>query len=156
MIDIVLDTCTLVHADNSKSTYQKSAIELIDKMFANEVFITVDEGFTFDESTNQSYIGLEFIKHLKPGSLGYNLIVYLALNQRINFVSNIIPNSNKNYIEQIIKNKKDRMFLRVAFNSNEKTLVSHDYTDYQIKKRSVIKKNLGIEVLVASEVVNDL
>ena len=156
MIDIVLDTCTLVHADNPKSNYQASSIELIDKMFANEVLVTVDEGFTFDESTNQSYVGLEFIKHLKPGSLGYNLIVYLALSQRINFVSNVVPNSDKNYIEQIIRNKKDRMFLRITFNSNEKILISHDYTDYQVKKRGVIKKNLKINVLVASEIIDDL
>jgi len=114
MIDIVLDTCTLVHADNSESDYQESSAELINRMFANSTLVTVDDGFTFDESTNQSYIGLEFIKHLRPGSLGYSLIVHLALNMRINFVSNVIPNATKNYIEQIIRNKKDRMFLRVA------------------------------------------
>ncbi|MCP9765183.1 hypothetical protein [Lacihabitans soyangensis] len=152
MIDIVLDTCTLVHADNSESDYQESSVELINKMFANTTLVTVDEGFTFDESTNQSYIGLEFIKHLRPGSLGYNLIVHLALNMRINFVSNVIPNATKNYIEQIIRNKKDRMFLRVAFNSSEKTLASHDYTDYQKSKRHRIRKELGIEVVTAEEI----
>jgi len=152
MIDIVLDTCTLVHADNSESDYQESSAELINRMFANSTLVTVDDGFTFDESTNQSYIGLEFIKHLRPGSLGYSLIVHLALNMRINFVSNVIPNATKNYIEQIIRNKKDRMFLRVAFNSDEKTLASHDYTDYQIRKRKTIRKQLGIDVVTAEEI----
>jgi len=152
MIDIVLDTCTLVHADNSESDYQESSVELINRMFANSTLVTVDDGFTFDISTNQSYIGLEFIKHLRPGSLGYSLIVHLALNMRINFVSNVIPNATKNYIEQIIRNKKDRMFLRVAFNSDEKTLASHDYTDYQIRKRKTIRKQLGIDVVTAEEI----
>jgi hypothetical protein len=153
MRDIVLDTCTLVHAEKYDSVYQEFSLELITKMFANTTLVTVDNGFTFDECTNKSYIGLEFIKHLKPGSLGYNLIVHLALNLRINFVSNVIPNQTKNYIEQIIRNKKDRMFLRVAFNSIEKTLASHDFTDYQTRKRKTIRKQLGVNIVTATEIV---
>lgn len=152
MIDIVLDTCTLVHADNNASVYQPFSFELITKMLANTTLVTVDDGFSLDESTNQSYIGLEFIKHLKSGSLGYNLIVQLALTSRINFVSNVIPNQTKNYIEQIIRNKKDRMFLRVTCNSIEKTLASHDFTDYQKRKRKTIKKNLGLDVVTADQI----
>lgn len=152
MRDIVLDTCSLVHADNPDSGYQGASTALINKIFASAVLVTVDEGFTFDESTNQSYIGLEFIKHLQPGSLGYNLIVHLALSLRINFVSNVIPHQTKNYIEQIIRNKKDRMFLRVAYNSIEKTLVSHDFTDYQVRKRKTIRKELNLYVLTAAEI----
>ena len=156
MIDIVLDTCTLVHADDPNCDYYPFSLELINRMFQSTTLATVDEGFTFDESTNQSYIGLEYIKHLQPGTLGYNLIVHLASNLRINFVSNVIPNQRKNYIEQIIRNKKDRMFLRVAYNSDEKTLASHDYTDYQKNKRKTIKKELGINVVTAEEINDEL
>lgn len=156
MIDIVLDTCTLVHADNPKCEYYQYSVELINKMFQNTTLVTVDDGFTFDESTNQSYIGLEYIKHLKPGTLGYALVVHLATNLRISFVSNVIPNQQKNYIEQIIRNKKDRMFLRVALNSDEKTLASHDYTDYQKKKRKTIKSQLGVYIVTAEEVNDSL
>ena len=152
MKDIVLDTCTLVHANNSKSGYQQDSIELINLLLNNKTLVTVDEGFELDETTNQSYIALEYMKHLTPGMLGYSLITTLALTQRFNFVENNIPQATKNYIEQLIRNKKDRMFLRVTFNSSEKVLVSHDYTDYQIKKRKKILKDIEIDIVEAEDV----
>jgi predicted nucleic acid-binding protein len=152
MVDIVIDTCTLKHANDPNSKYFESSVEFITKMLANTTICVVDEGFTLDESTNQSYIGLEFIKHLKPGSLGYNLILHFIQNVRLEFVSNKIPNNHKKYIEQIIRNKKDRMFLRVAYNTSEQALISHDFTDYQKRKRKKIKKDLSINIVTAGEI----
>lgn len=156
MTDIVIDTCTLVHAENPQSPYFENSIEFITKMFANQTLCTVDEGFSLNETENESYIALEYMKHLQPGSLGSNLIIHLAQRKRLDFVSNKIPNNDKNYIEQIIRNKKDRYFLRVAYNSGEKTLASHDFTDYQKRKRKVIKKSLDIMIVTAEEINNEL
>jgi len=156
MTDIVIDTCTLVHAGNPQSPYFEHSIDFINKMFANQTLCTVDEGFSLNETENESYIALEYMKHLKPGSLGSNLIIHLAQSQRLDFVSNKIPNNDKNYIEQIIRNKKDRYFLRVTYNSVEKVLASHDFTDYQKRKRKVIKKELNILIVTADEINDDL
>ncbi|MER3328517.1 MAG: hypothetical protein RIF34_02980, partial [Candidatus Kapaibacterium sp.] len=150
--DLVIDTCTLKHASDPKSKYFEHSIEFINKMFQNHLLCTVDEGFVWDETLNQSYIGLEYLKHLQPGTLGYNLIVHLASSQRLDFVPNKIPNNHKRYIEQIIRNKKDRMFLRVTYNSTDKTLASHDFTDYQKRKRKTIKKELNLRIETAEEI----
>jgi hypothetical protein len=155
MIDLVVDTCTLVHA-NSETDYQESSIELINKLIMNNTLLVVDEGFDLNETTNRSYIGLEYIKHIAPGMLAYGLLQHIALNGRFKFVSNRVPNATKNHIEQIIRNKKDRMFLRVALNSEEKKLISHDYTDYQKAKRKTIKTKLKVEILDASEINHHL
>lgn len=156
MIDIVLDTCTLVHANNSESAYQADSIELITKILNNTTLIIVDEGFNLDESLNNSYIGLEYIKHLSPGMLGYSLILHIAQNSRFKFVSNKVPPASKNQIEQMIRNKKDRMFLRVTINSAEKVLVSHDYTDYQKGKRKELKKKLSVNIVDAADIHTEL
>lgn len=156
MTDIIIDTCTLVHANNPESSYFDFSVDFINKMFVNQTLCTVDDGFSLNETENKSYIALEYMKHLQPGSLGFNLILHLALNQRLDFVSNKIPNNVKNYIEQIIRNKKDRYFLRVAYNSVEKTLASHDFTDYQKKKRKVIKRDLNISIVTAEEIIDEL
>ncbi|MBN8566896.1 MAG: hypothetical protein J0M25_09215 [Flavobacteriales bacterium] len=156
MTDIIIDTCTLVHANNSESPYFDSSVELINKMFGNQTLCTVDDGFSLNETQNKSYIALEYIKHLQPGSLGFNLIVHLALNQRLDFVSNKIPNNVKKYTERIIRNKKDRYFIRVTYNSVEKTLASHDFTDYQIDKRKLIKRDLNISIVTAEEINDEL
>ncbi len=155
MIDLVVDTCTLVHA-NSDTDYQESSIELIDKLISNTTLIIVDEGFDLNETDNRSYIGLEYIKHLTPGMLGYSLLQHIAVHGRFKFVSNSVPNATKNRIEQLIRNKKDRMFLRISLNSEEKKLISHDYTDYQKNKRKTIRREMNIDILDASEIIADL
>ncbi len=155
MIDLVVDTCTLVHA-NSETKYQEYSIELINKLLLNETFLIVDEGFDLNEQNNRSYIGLEYIKHLAPGMLGHSLLQHLAVSERFKFVSNKVPNATKNRIEQLIRNKKDRMFLRISLNSGEKKLVSHDYTDYQKNKRKTIKREMDVAIIDASEVIEDL
>ncbi|MDQ1097572.1 MULTISPECIES: hypothetical protein [Chryseobacterium] len=152
MIDIVIDTCTLVHANNPDSKYFEDSVIFIEKMLKNSINCVVDEGFSIESSDNKSYIGLEYIKHLQPSSLGYNLIISLIMSERLIFVSNKIPNVHKKYIEQIIKNKKDRMFLRVSYNSSEKILASHDFKDYKTKKRGTIKKEINISIVTASEI----
>ncbi len=156
MIDIVLDTCTLVHANNSDSDYQEHSIILINKLLENSTLVTVDEGFSLDESNHSSYIALEYLKHLSPGMLGHSLLSFLASNERFNFISNKVPKSTKNYIEQKIRNKKDRMFLRIAYNSQEKTLASHDYTDYQKNKRKTIKKDINVLIVDAEDINESL
>jgi predicted nucleic acid-binding protein len=153
MIDVVIDTCTLAHANNPESGYQDHSIELINKLFLNNTLITVDEGVGLDETSNRSYIGLEYLENLTPGMLGYSFLQFMANNQRFEFVSSKIPNSTKSYIEQIIRNKKDRMFLRVTLNSQEKTLISHDYEDYQESKRVRFRREIEISI-VEAETIN--
>ena len=156
MIDLVLDTCVLMHASNSKCKYQQHSIDLINKLLTNETLVAVDEGFYLNETVNESYIALEYIKRLTPGMLGYSLIIHIASTERFNVITNKVPNNTKNYIEQLIRNKKDRMFLRVAYNSNEKTLVSHDFKDYQIRKRKKIKKDIHVSIVEAEDIKDEL
>ena len=151
-MDIVIDTCTLKHANDPKSKYFEHSVDFINRMHVNNVSCTVDEGFSMNEGENKSYIGLEFIKHLQPGTLGYGLVTYLASNLRIDFVSNKVPNGVKKFIEKTIRNKKDRMFLRVAYNATEKRLASHDFTDYQKRKRKTIRMKLNVSIVTAEEI----
>lgn len=156
MIDIVIDTCTLVHADNPESDYFEHSVDFINRMLANETLCTVDEEFDLESTSHSSYISMEYLKHLKPTSLGFYLIRHIAENLRFNYVSKKIPNGDKNLIEQLIRNKKDIHFLRVAYNSTEKVLASHDFTDYQKKKRKHIKKEFGIAIVTAEEINDEL
>lgn len=151
MADVVLDTCTLMHANNNECEYQEHSIELINNLLNNSLLVTVDEGFDLNEAVNRSYIGLEYNKHLTQGTLGFALISTLAANGRFNFVTNRVNRAVKNYIEQRIVNKKDRMFLRVTYNSEYKQLISHDFEDYQVGKRRDIRRDLNVSIITAEE-----
>jgi hypothetical protein len=75
----------------------------------------------------------------------------MAATKRIRDASDKVARPLSKKIDQMLRNKKDRTYLCVALNSNEKKLVSHDFTDFQVAKRRTIGKELGVDVLVATE-----
>jgi len=154
--DILIDTNVLKHANDSNTPYQTDSIELINAMIDTETLLCVDEGFTLDETQNRSHIGHEYLKHLKHGSLGHALLRYLFLERRYRFLPRQIPPAITRQINQQFGNRRDRIFLRVAYNSTEKVLISHDYTDFSIPRRQFFSRSLGIIIEPASEGTNML
>jgi len=149
--DIVIDTNVLLHAQDPNETRFENSSNLINKILEENTSLCIDEGFSENESKNKSIIGREYLYNLQPGSIGQNLIVQLALQQRIKQLTKRAPERIVRKINQIIRNKIDRVFLNVAYNSDEKTLVSHDYTDFRITKRQFILTELQIKVIEACD-----
>lgn len=149
--DIVIDTNVLLHAQNPNEKRFEDSSNFINKMLEEKTSLCVDEGFSENESKNKSIIGCEYLSNLQFGSIGLNLIVQLAHQQRIKQLTKRAPERIVRKINQLIRNKKDRVFLSVAYNSDEKTLVSHDYIDFYKTKRRFISTNLQIQVIEACD-----
>lgn len=62
-------------------------------------------------------------------------------------VSSMPKHNIKRKINQIIRNKNERIFLCVSIATCENILVPHDYVDFQKKKRDFIEKNFGVDVI---------
>ena len=152
--DIVIDTNVLLHAQNPNEKRFEDSSNFINKILEKKTSLCMDEGFSEDESKNKSIIGCEYLSNLQFGSIGLNLIVQLAHQQRIKQLTKKAPKRIVRKINQLIINKIDRVFLKVAYNSDEKTLVSHDYTDFQITKRQFILTDLQIQVIEACDCLN--
>ena len=149
--DIVIDTNVLLHAQNPNEKRFEDSLNLINKILEVNTSLCIDEGFSEDESKNKSIIGCEYLSTLQSGSIGLNLIVQLALQQRIKQLTKRAPERIVRKINQTIRDKIDRVFLNVAYNSDEKTLVSHDYEHFQKTKRRFIATNLQIRVIEACD-----
>lgn len=150
--DLVIDTNVLVHASNDKEDRQIDSVELINYLLTSTELICVDEGFSTNETFNSSYIGYEYLKHLKNGMLGYAFVVQMALNKRISEVSGRTKAHTTRAINQCMSNNHDRVFIKVAINSIEKILITHDFTDFAESKRTHLKKAFAIDVFVASDI----
>jgi len=150
--DIVIDTNILVHADNHEEPRQEHCIAIIEKIYSSEQFLCMDEGFDVIESKNSSFIGYEYMKHLRFGMQGYALILKLVQEDRLRFVSKKIPATVNNKINRTGIKKSDRIFVKVTFNSDNKILVTHDYEDFTTKVRGIIKNEIGVNVYDADEV----
>lgn len=149
--DLVIDTNVLVHASSGDAIRQEESVDLLTYLLSSTELICLDPEYTGHETTNTSYIGHEYLNHLKFGMLGYAFLTSMAQNQRILEISSSVPVAITRKINQCMANNHDRVFIKVAINSNNKTLVTHDFTDFADAKRKHLKKTFQIIVVVASE-----
>ena len=153
MDDLVIDTNVWVHAQNPAETRFDSSVDLLKLLLESEVTICVDVGYDLNESKNASAICCEYFKHISYGSIGLAIFVQLASSGKIKQLQKRSKQNISRKINQLVANKVDRIFLNVAYNSEDKYLVSHDYRDFQIRKRKTIKKDLTISIVEAEHMV---
>jgi hypothetical protein len=146
LTDVVVDTNVFLHAENEQERRQLSCQELIGLFWEAKTKLCVDEGFCFEESKNRSMIGSEYLRHLRAGSIGYALVQYLAANDRISTFSKKVPQSAMKHIRQV-PDGPDRAYVRVAHNSTDKTLVSHDFNDIPPTVRERIKHAIDVSII---------
>jgi hypothetical protein len=91
LVDIVLDTNVLMHAENSQEARCEQSGNLLQALKICTTKLCVDEGFDLNESRNRSQIGSEYLKHLRPGAVGFELVAYLARTLRIKYVPRRVP-----------------------------------------------------------------
>jgi predicted nucleic acid-binding protein len=151
LADIVIDTNVLMNASNPSEPRINESNSLLQELLTSNTCLVVDEGFNMDAALNRSLIGAEYIQKLRFGMVGYSVVTKLASSKRLKPVSRMAPRREQRIINQLIRNRRDRTFLSVSYNSTEKVLVSHDFTDFQIDKRNKIRQNLGVDIITASE-----
>lgn len=152
--DIVIDTNVLLHSQNPNEQRFVDSNKLIIKILNATTDLCVDEGFNDIEANNRSFIGAEYLNNINPGSTVFSFIVELGHQGRIKQLKRRASNLIHNKINQLIRNRTDRVFLNVAYNSIDRILVSHDFKDFQVLKRQKIKSELSIHVLEALECFN--
>jgi hypothetical protein len=149
--DLVVDTDVFVHASNPGVTYCTDARCLLTVLEGVSTVLRVDEGFDVDPARNRSLIGGQYLEHLHFGMLAFAFVSQLASTGRIIPVSrNVVPAVGKR-INQIIRDKRDRTFLKVAINSDDRFFCSHDFNDFPHRKRVEIKTIFRVRIKTAGE-----
>ncbi len=151
--DVVIDTNVLMHAQDSTCDKFNDANVFLTALGASATVICVDAGFTWEEASNRSLIGQEYLAHLQHGSTAYSLVEEMARSGRVVEVDRKVGDYQRKQINQLIRSEKarDKTFLRVAVNSHEQILVSHDYEDFQPAKRATIRARLGVSIIEARD-----
>ncbi len=149
--DLVIDTNVLVHAQNPSEQRCADARRLLTTLLDTTAVLCVDQGFACDEGQNRSHIGTEYLQNLRAGSLALQVIATLAGSGRVRQLGRRAPQATARQINQLIRNRVDRVFLSVAFNSTDRVLVSHDLEDFQLPKRDTIRRTLGVRVVEAQD-----
>jgi len=148
LTDIVIDTNVLLHAHNQQEVRHRASRELLIEMQNCATQLCVDEGFDLVESRNRSQIASEYLRHLRHGMLGLAVVAHLAASRRVKQVPRKAPPAFSRAVRRQIANGPDRVFVFVAFNSNDKTLACHDFDDVPDTVRGRLRP-LGVNIVDA-------
>ena len=150
--DIVVDANVFMHADNDCEVRQASCRLMISLLQDSQTFLCLDEGFDLSESKNRSHIGGEYLRHLRAGMVGYDLVAHLAKTSRLKLLSRKVPSSVAKRIRQQIGKGPDRTYVLVALNSIEKIFTSHDLGDIPQTVRDRLRDSIEVQVVTAVEI----
>ena len=153
LTDIIIDTNIFVHADTLKNSNRDSAIRFLSTLKGKKTQLCVDEHYDFDDSSkNESFIVNEYLNHIGHGSFSFGILLYLLSKNRIIPKSRNVPPGVSKKIVNIIHDKKDRVFGKVAHNSINKTIITHNSPHFPRDKL----RTLSITVLDAQSCISVL
>ena len=148
--DLTIDTNVLMHACNpNENRFGDAVLFLTALLAAAATKLAIDDGFDLDPANNKSLIGAEYLQKLVPGSLASSVVAALARQERISIHSRALPIQHSKKLDQMVRNRRDRTFIKVCANSEGKSLVSHDFLDFPKAKRKEISKHFGIDMFEA-------
>lgn len=139
---VVIDTNVFMHADNPASGRQEDAVEFLESIEQGNGLVDVDiEGRILGE----------YRERISGSSLSSGLLATWLQNKKIQHIpSNATPDVRR-WIGRSVGDALDRTFLKTAYSSTGKKLISHDYTDFPDRKRTKIKSRLRVDVLSARQ-----
>lgn len=151
--DIVIDTNVLVHANNPQLPQSRHSKELILLLLESKTQLCVDRGFDIEPARNRSQIGGEYLTHLQHGMIGYTLVVQAATHLRIKQVSRSIEPENNRILRTLRLPSMDMLFVKVARNSLERVLTSHDDQHFSDHVRDKVEMRLDVNIIDARMVL---
>jgi hypothetical protein len=141
-----------MHASNNQEITQGDCIELLKYLLSSSEVICVDKEINVDKSM----ILHEYYDHLKThGTAGRNFIEKILKQKRFKPVRRKTEHRVTKIIDQHINRDEhvDKMFIRITYNSEDKTFVSDDFNDFQDAKRVFFKRTLNINVIQARDLL---
>ena len=145
---LVVDTNVLKHASDKNYHKVTHCINLIDRLMASKECLCLDRG-------TDGHIYYEYIKHLPQGSHGFALLLKLVSQNRIIFLSRDIPEPVTRKINRTGIKTSDRIFVRIAYKTDRKILVTQEYEDFTEKVRGIFKKEIDVDVIEAGEFIQN-
>ena len=149
LVDLVADTNVFVDAGNPGSVRFECSVELLDSLLKSDTVLKIDPESKSRTPATAGHIMTVYLDNLHHGSFGLSVLTALASAERVLKIKEFPSYSVKRKVNQMIRNKVDRIFLCVAIKSEEKVLVSHDFIDFQQPKRAEIRQKFGVRVVEA-------
>lgn len=150
--ELVIDVNVFCHSYDPRQPAFEDYLAFLLNFKSSPVALCVDEGANFiSESTNASPIIAEYREQISSASTAYGILAHLFANGRVKYVSKKVPYQTARKINQLVNDKTDRIFVRVAINTSDSRLVSHDTAAFPLKRRKLLLDDTGVSVHNAIE-----
>jgi len=153
LADVVVDTNVFVHGSDAKSLFYAQAFALLQAIQNGNVILCLDRDMALPPDPNNSLIASEYLRHVRPTMYGYQVLVQLLTRRRVRAVGKTIAPPDSRILLRLVPNpdkQRDRTFVAVAMNSQNRVFVSHDREDFPPKVRDAILARLRVEVIEAA------
>lgn len=150
--DVVLDANVLGHSQNPEVAEFHDSRALVAALRDGAVVLVVDEGFSLVESENRSILGHEYRAQIRAGSDAFYLLMECFAGLRGKWVSSRVNDADRRKVNrEVAANTRDRLYVRIAINSDSRTLVSHDFSDFSAVCRQRLKSQVLVDVITAGD-----
>jgi len=149
MLDITLDTCILVSGSLRGSC--KATNALCQKL----LYLLDKEPSCLLVLDKEKHLVQKYRDKLKDGSFGRSWLGHMITTGRIHWVSYKPPLTKACVValNDIHFDPEDRMFVRVAANSSQKRVATHDVKDFSPAVCKAIKKHHAVVVNTPDEAI---
>lgn len=154
LVDIVVDTNVFVHSHNSASKRYPEALQFLLDLRESVTVLCFDAEASPDESLNTSRILTEYRTRIPGHSTAAKIVSQiLQSTERWRSVSDHVPvGPERSCITKEVRDGRDRLLARVALNTSERVLVTHDDRAFPARTCKLLSKTCGMAVLTAGEV----
>jgi hypothetical protein len=153
LADIVVDTNIFSHAQMPPDQQIfLDAKAFVEALLECETQLCVD-GILDPNSPESSKIGWEYYTYVRPIGLGYTALVQLLATGRVRMgVSDDVGPVLRRFVVNLIPNdSRDRTFVFVAFNTQDRIVVSHDKVDYTPRVRAAVQRRMDVTIEGATD-----
>lgn len=142
--DVVVDTNVFVHTSNPETAEFDAARQFVQELLDAHTLICFDEGSHSREALNRSKILSEYYSHIDRNSFGYHAVATLLRDGRTKEVSPKVPDRVRKLVGQFVYDPTDRIFVKVAHNSGDQVLVSHDHQGFTLECKRMMAKQCSV------------
>lgn len=152
LADIVIDTNVFAHAANPSEQRQAASVAFLRQLLDAQTVLCFDPGVSQDRARNTSRIQHEYCEHIPEMSFPYHVLAHLFATNRTRPSSVTVSNTCRRVIDRVVRDKSDRVFVRVSVNTEERTLVTHNTRQFPAAVKRTLNDECEVTVCEASEV----
>jgi predicted nucleic acid-binding protein len=152
---LTIDTNVIEHANNDIEERKEFSYNFLLAILNSNLKICIDFQKAKGFNLQNSIIWNEYNNRITSQSFGKIFLQTILIKKRIFPVKRDVNQREKKISDRLIPKPVDRTFLRVAYNSESKIFISHDFEDFSLATRNKLFEEMIVSIKTAKEFLDN-